>query len=214
MLAGLGSDYAPRIDRAKRTKRILFVEGRSDVPILKALAITLQIAWPSNWIEWTTNRSQKERKQLYLALGEEIDGLVVLSLRDRDDEPAEGVGSDLIDPAASGDSGFHPRRWRRRYIESYLIWPPAIATASGLAEENVTRRLADLHGIAVGSGFTDSEPPQALLDVRGKGILKGSGSNAIMGQFDVSALDIAKKIEPAAICDDIETFLHDLVALA
>ncbi len=214
MLAGLGSDYAPRIDRAKRTKRILFVEGRSDVPILKALAITLQIAWPSNWIEWTTNRSQKERKQLYLALGEEIDGLVVLSLRDRDDEPAEGVGSDLIDPAASGDSGFHPRRWRRRYIESYLIWPPAIAAASGLAEENVTRKLADLHGIAVGSGFTDSEPPQALLDVRGKGILKGSGSNAIMGQFDVSALDIAKKIEPTAICDDIKTFLHDLVAFA
>jgi len=214
MLAGLGSDYAPRVDRAKRTKRVLFVEGRSDVPILKALAAKLQIDWPSEWVEWTTNRMQKERKQLYLALGEEIDGLVVLSLRDRDDEPAEDVDATLIDPRASDDNGFHPRRWRRRYIESYLIWPPAIAAASGLTEDEVTQELADRHGIAVGAGFTDSEPPQALLDVRGKGVLKGLGSNATMGQFDVSALDVAEKIEPTAICDDIKTFLNDLVTLA
>ena len=213
MLAGLGSDYAPRIDRAKRTKRILFVEGRSDVPILKALAATLQIDWPSSWIEWTTNRTQKERKQLYLALEEEITGLVVLSLRDRDDEPAEGVGADLVDPAASASVSFHPRRWRRRYIESYLIWPPAIAAASGLTEAQVTKELADVHGIAVSPGFTDSEPPQALLDVRGKNILKGSGTNAILGQLDVSALDVAQHIDRAAICDDIKTFLDDLVAL-
>ena len=35
LLAGLGSDYAPRVDRAKRTKRVLFVEGRTDLQILK-----------------------------------------------------------------------------------------------------------------------------------------------------------------------------------
>jgi hypothetical protein len=208
MLVGLGSDYAPRIDRAKRTKRILFVEGRSDVPILKALATTLKVDWPSSWVEWTTTRTQKERKQLFLALEEEIEGLVVLSLRDRDDEPAEGVGADLVDPSASGSINFHPRRWRRRYIESYLIWPSAIATASSLTNGQVTKDLADVHGIAVGAGFTDSDPPQALLDVRGKEILNGSGTLA------VSVLDVAQHIESAAICDDIKTFLDDLVKLA
>jgi AAA domain, putative AbiEii toxin, Type IV TA system len=214
MLAGLGSDYAPRIDRAKRTKHILFVEGRSDIRILKALATTLQTEWPNSWVEWTTVRPQKERKQLYLALKEEIPGLVVLSLRDRDDEPAEAVGADLVDPAAAADAGFHPRRWRRRYIESYLIWPPAIAAASGLPEADVIQELADHHAIAVGASFTDTEPPQALLDVRGKAVLKGVGSNATMGQFDVSALDVASHVQPADVCDDIKTFLHDLVTLA
>jgi AAA domain, putative AbiEii toxin, Type IV TA system len=214
MLAGLGSDYAPRIDRAKRTKHILFVEGRSDIRILKTLAATLQIEWPAIWVEWTTSRSQKERKQLYLALKEEIPDLIVVSLRDRDDEPAEGVGADLVDPTASGDAGFHPRRWRRRYIESYLIWPPAIAAASGLPEANIVQELADRHGIAVGASFADFAPPQALLDIRGKAVLKGWQSNATMGQFDVSALDVAKHLDARDVCDDIRTFLNDLLALA
>jgi hypothetical protein len=103
LLAGMGSDYAPRVDRAKRTKRILFVEGRSDVPILKILADKLGMAWPTEWTEWTTAYSQKERKQLYLALKEEVPDLLVLSLRDRDDEPAETVKptSSIRAPAAT-----------------------------------------------------------------------------------------------------------------
>jgi predicted ATP-dependent endonuclease of OLD family len=63
LLAGLGSDYAPRVDKAKRTKHILFVEGRSDLEILKILADKLSVTWPSSWTEWTTTYSQKERKR-------------------------------------------------------------------------------------------------------------------------------------------------------
>jgi hypothetical protein len=147
-----------------------------------------------------------------LALAEEISGLVVLSLRDRDDEKAETVGPDLVDPAASGDAGFNPRRWRRRYIESYLVWPPAIAAATGLPQQQVEQVLADRHGIAVGSTFTGTEPPQALLDVRAKAILK-EGSVAVMGQFDATPREAAQ-LDQAAICDDIKTFLDELVALA
>jgi predicted ATPase len=213
LLAGLGSDYAPRVDRAKRTKHILFVEGRSDLPVLKTLAKCLQLPWPSSWTEWTTARTQKERKHLYLALKEEIPGLLVLSLRDRDDEPAETVGPDLIDRTTTGDDGFHPRRWRRRYIESYLIWPPAIAAATGLSEEQVAKELSDHHGIAVGPHFVDADPPQALLDVRAKGILRATGSAAILGQFDTDPLAVAEHMDPAAIPEDLKTFLSDLVNL-
>jgi AAA domain, putative AbiEii toxin, Type IV TA system len=214
MLAGMGTDYAPKVDKAKRTKRILFVEGRSDLPILKTLAEKLGIEWPDSWAEWTTTRSQKERRQLYLAFKDEIPGLAVLSLRDRDDEPAEWVGADLADNPVPTDPEFHPRRWRRRYIESYVIWPPAIAAASGLTVQQVEEFLTDNHGISVGANFTDSEPPQGLLDVRGKHVLKAVGSTAILGQFDVSALDVARAMDAAAIPDDIKTFLDDLVALA
>jgi predicted ATPase len=214
MLAGLGSEYAPRIDRAKRTKRILFVEGRSDVPILKVLAAKLGLAWPSQWVEWTTNRTQKERKQIFLALQEEVPDLRALSLRDRDDERAEGVGPDLVDPAASESDGFYPRRWRRRYIESYLVWPAAIAAARGIPEEQVETELADLHGLAVRHGFTKSDPPQALLDVRAKEIFRAAGTPPILGQLDVDPLEVARSIGSDAICEDIRTFLHELVSLA
>jgi predicted ATPase len=213
LLAGLGSEYAPRIDRAKRTKRILFVEGRTDLPILKELAHTLGLNWPDRWTEWRTTTTQKERRQLYLALKEEIPDLVALSLRDRDDEPAETVKEDLVDSTAVADEGFQPRRWRRRYIESYLIWPPAIAAATGLSEDEVRQLLTDNHGISVGANFTDSNPPQGLLDVRAKKILKEGGSNPVMGQFDAGPLEVAKNIEAGAVCDDIKTFLNEVVAL-
>lgn len=213
LLAGLGSDYAPRIDRAKRTRRILFVEGRTDVPILKKIAETLGIVWPESWTEWKTSTTQKERKQLYISLKEEIPDLVVLSLRDRDDEPAETVAADLVDRTGAVDAGFNPRRWRRRYIESYLIWPPAIAAATGLPEDEVRQILTDHHGISVGVNFTDTSPPQALLDVRAKTILKEGGSNPVLGQFDASPLDVARHLGQDAICDDLKSFLNDVAAL-
>jgi hypothetical protein len=213
LLAGLGSDYAPRIDGVKRTKRLLFVEGTSDLRVLRIIADKLGIPWPDVWVEWPTSRHQKERKQIYLAMHEEVAGLRVLSLRDRDDEKAETVKPDLVDPSAGGEPGFQPRRWRRRYIESYLIWPPAIAAVTGLPQAEVEKDLAEKHGIAVGATFTDSDPPAALLDVRGKMILK-QGSTPILEQFDATAVEVARELDPLAICDDLKTFLKDVVDLA
>ena len=45
----------------------------------------------------------------------------------------------------------------------------------------------DHHGIAVGANFTDSDPPQALLDVRAKQILKPRNGTAVLALKDVDA---------------------------
>jgi hypothetical protein len=213
LLAGLGTDYAPRVDKAKRTKRILFVEGRSDLAVLKVLAEILETHWPESWTEWTTPQGHKERRQLYLALKSEIPELTVLSLRDRDDEPAETVGIDLVDNPVAHDPDFHPRRWRRRYIESYLIWPPAIAAASGVVEDEIREYLGEQHGIAVPANFADSDVPQALLDARGKEILKSVDGTPVLTQLNVSALDVARQMNAESIPEDIKTFLGDLGSL-
>ena len=161
LLAGLGSDYAPRVDHAKRDQAAAVRGGDSDLGVLKILAATLDLEWPRDvWTEWTTTRTQKERKQLYLALKEEIPSLVVLSLRDRDDEPAEGSGADLIDKAAGDDGQLPPSALAPRYIESYLIWPAAIAAATGLGESAVNDRLAEHHALSVTERFTESHPPR------------------------------------------------------
>ncbi|MFN8164391.1 MAG: hypothetical protein U0R26_11325 [Solirubrobacterales bacterium] len=111
------------------------------------------------------------------------------------------------------DPEFHPRRWRRRYRESYLIWPPAIA-AAWLSEDEVRTSLTDLHGIAVGETFVDGAAPQALMDVRGKEILPVVGGPAVLGQLSVSAVDVASAMDGESIPEDIKTFLSDVVDLA
>ena len=82
-----------------------------------------------------------------------------------------------------------------------------------MPEADVVNELRDRHGIAVGPNFTDSAPPQALLDVRAKQILKPGGGTAVLGQFNVSPHEVATHMDPAAICEDIQTFLTDVKSL-
>ena len=141
---------------------------------------------------------------MYQALKDEIPELVVISLRDRDDEPLEGVGADLVDGVSSGD--FHPRRWRRRYIESYLTWPPAIAKSIGKHLDEVTNALATVHGLSVPATFRDTSAPLGMMDVRGKIVLETPG-------ISVSPYEVAKNMAGVDIPEDIVTFLNDLIAL-
>ncbi|WP_083255147.1 AAA family ATPase [Amycolatopsis orientalis] len=198
LLEGLGSDYAPRIDRAQQTRRILFVEGTSDIPILKNLALAAGIPWHEEWVEWLSTAPQRDRKSLWSALCEDIPGIVAVSLRDRDDEPIRTVGDNLRDRNYAEISDFKACKWRRRYIEGYLLWPPALAACSGRTEDSVVDYMRDQHGIAVGANFTDRDAPQAIMDVRAKEILKG---------LSVNAVDLSKYIPGSAICDDIRDFL-------
>jgi hypothetical protein len=52
LLEGLGSDYSPRIEAVRRSKRIFFFEGSSDIAVLKAFSETLGEPWPKEWVEW------------------------------------------------------------------------------------------------------------------------------------------------------------------
>ena len=213
LLAGLGSDYAPRVDRARRTRRLLFVEGSSDIPILKALAANLGVEWPDTWIEWHSSGGHKERKHIFMALKEEIPELVAVSLRDRDDEAIGTVGEDLRDLTVAAIADFYCLKWRRRYLESYVIWPPALAAASGLQQADIEASLRDDHGIAItAENFVAAAAPAALLDLRAKQILK-EGDEAIFAQLPVTARDVAGAMEPDVIPEDIRTFLGELERL-
>jgi hypothetical protein len=57
------------------------------------------------------------------------------------------------------------------------------------------------------------DAPQALMDVRGKAILKPSSGNATLTQFEASAYYVAQQIQADAIPEDIKTFLGDLTSL-
>lgn len=176
LFSGLGSGYAPRIDALKSRKRLLLVEGEFDMDVLRAFAETLGRSVSPVWVEWKSVAGHKERKQLFMALKDEIPELVAVSLRDRDDEALGTVGPQLADKNhQAGPAGFHAKKWRRRHVESYLVWPPAMASVAGVQESVIHDRLRNDYGIAVGDTFPDVDAPAALLDLRGKEVLLGLG---------------------------------------
>jgi hypothetical protein len=190
------------------------VEGRSDEGILHIFAKRVGVDWPAEWVVWRTTDSHTDRRRLVRALRDEIPDLIAYSLRDRDDRPVGTVGPNLEDSEGSDGDGFYARKWRRRHIESYLIWPPAIARATGMTEAEVDERLREDHSAAVSrSRWTDSRAPQAALDIHGKAILK-DGDEALLGQLDVNAYDVASAFETDEVCADILTVLDQLRALA
>ncbi len=149
LFSGLGTQYAPKIDRLKRTGCLLFLEGGTDANVLEIAASKLGRQWPSEWVIWPTPSGHKERKQIFLALQSEIPGLVAVSLRDRDDEPTTSVVADLADRThANGPAGFHPLKWRRRNIEGHFVWPPSIAAVANKTEQEVIAALAQ-QGLAI-----------------------------------------------------------------
>lgn len=207
LLEGMGSDYSPRIEAARRSKRIVFFEGTSDTAVLKAMCNTLGETWPKEWVEWQSTGSHKERRALWRALQEDLGPLSAYSLRDRDDEALLSVDSNLRDKGedeGSEAAGFYSRKWRRRYIEAYLLWPPTLAECSGRSEAEVRTLLQDQFGIAIGATFPDSHAPQALLDVRAKEVL---------GALGVTAVGVARKLPIEAICEDVRLVLAQLSEL-
>lgn len=201
LLAGIGSDYAPRLDRVRKTKRLLFVEGSSDVGILKKFCEIAGIEWRESWVPWHTSAPHKERGHVFRAIADEVPELIAYSLRDRDDETFETVGPDLREKGYSASPNFLVRKWRRRYIESYLILPRALAEAASLTEGEVVGRLRDKFGIAVGESFRHADAPSAILDMRAKEILR---------DFKVRSIEVASCFKPDDVCDDIVTVLNQL----
>lgn len=209
LLAGLGSSYSPRIDSIHRTKRVLFLEGKSDERVLRVIAKKLGRQWPAEWTVWTGPTSHQERLHLTRALSEEIAGRVAISLRDRDDTPVGQITADLSDRSVASSPIFVPLTWRRRNIESYLLWPPAIAAAAAVDEDEIRRLLSENHALATTDSFLGTDAPDALLVIDGKRILKG-GPEAILGQLNASPPDVAEALTVDTIAIDLKTFFSRL----
>lgn len=212
LLAGLGSDYAPRLDPIRRARRVLFLEGGTDEAMLSAISTVLQRDELDDWPVWFTSSSHKDRFQIYQALAEDIPGLAAVSLRDRDDEPLNTVEKDLRDKNYPSREGFYALKWRRRHLETYLLHPGAIARATGKEQSTVEQELADNFSLAVGSTFAASDCPDLLKQANGKDILRES-SMGLLKNTGASVVDVANNLAVAEVCDDLKTFFNSLADL-
>jgi predicted ATPase len=202
MLEGIGSHYSPRFERIRETKKVFFHEGTSDLAILQMLSQELGTPINGSWIPWRTTRSQQERKQLWLALQEEIPDLEAISLRDRDSSDVGTVGAYLDDLELPSRPGFRTVKWRRRHIESYLVVPEAISSACGKSVTDVREALLQRHGLSINPDYSTSNAPSAYLELRGKELLDS--------EFGLSGAKVAKFVHKSAICEDIVTVIQML----
>lgn len=213
LFIGLGSDYAPKIDPLRRSKKMIIVENDSDARILKAFSDSLKREWPKDLVIWPWTGGSAERKQLYLQLKAEVPDLKAISLRDRDD-----LALDQVDKASLRDKSVDNKEenlslrvWRRRHIENYLLWPPAIAKASGRPVADVENFFAE-NGLVIPADFKSRDVVLPMIDARGKELTqKGAGS--IRNTFGVTPLQIAKAMEAVDVAEDVTGLINDIISM-
>lgn len=216
VLAGIGAEFSPRLHRLQKCKRLLLVESELDERLLKGWAKTLELSWPTadEIVVWHWPSGHAERKQLFLQLANEIEGLKAISLRDKDDEAANTTDVSLMDRAhEKSPDGLDCLKWRRREIENYLIWPAAIADAAQVDLSDVEMFLRDTHSLNVSHTFRESDScPSALREVDGKALMI-EGAESVCAKYGITREQVCKAMSKSDIPLDVVTALRKVVAL-
>lgn len=203
LFIGLGSEYAPKLDPLRKNKRMLIVENASDARLLAIWAQQLGTEWPKRLVIWPWTGGPTERKQLFLQLKAEIPDLVAISLRDRDDMAIGQVDPETLTDRSQNnvDENLHLKIWRRRHIENYLLWPPAIARACGRPEADAVALMAE-HALIVPDNFASRDVADAMILAPGKEIIQ-ENLRSVKRALGITPIDIAKSMLAAEIPDDV-----------
>lgn len=211
LLAGIGSEYTPRLADIEQKKKILFVENESDFKLLTKWAKIIGQPLSDSFVCWPWASGHKERKTFFLEMKRNLPALVALSIVDRDDEPVNTVDRNLFDKFHKNDSrnGFFTRKWRRRHIEGYLLHPDPIARkANLLSSDIVINYISQQFSLNISGRYIDQNEPQAFLQVDAKNIIYD-----IQKKFSVSKYDIADGMINTEIAKDVKIIIDDIHSL-
>lgn len=214
-LAGIGSEYFPKIDLLKRYKRLVFVENESDKKILSILSNICNITLKGEIVYWTNTDNHATRRRIFDSLKAIIPELKCISLRDRDmDNPnVVGVGLKYKDISLPADSPILLLQWRRKNIESYLLCPKAIAKATGKSTEEIKQHFQQKFALAIDDdGYAEATPPEAIIACDGKKIFTKE-TDGLEAAFGCNKYDVAKEMTSEEIAEDIKTFLTQVKTL-
>ena len=214
-LAGIGSEYFPKIDLLKRYKRLIFVENESDRKILSILGKICGITLTEEIVYWANTDDHATRRRIFDSLKENIPDLKCVSLRDRDMDNPDVVGDGLKYKAISlpNDSPILLLQWRRKNIESYLLCPKAIAEATGKSVEEIKLYFQQKFALAIDDdGYVDAVSPDAIITCDGKKIFKKE-TDGLEVVFGCNKYDVAKKMTSEEVAEDIKVFLTQVKTL-
>lgn len=209
VLAGIGSEYFPKIDLLKRYKRLIFVENESDKKILSILGNICGITLTDEIVYWANTDDHATRRRIFDSLQSIIPELKCISLRDRDMDNPDVVGEGLKYKAISleADSPILLLEWRRKNIESYLLCPKAIAEATGKSVDDIKQHFQQKFALAIDDdGYAEATPPDAIITCDGKKIFTKE-NDGLQVAFGCNKYDVAKKMTAEEVGEDIKVFL-------
>jgi energy-coupling factor transporter ATP-binding protein EcfA2 len=212
LLAGIGAEYSPKLNKLQEVRKVLFVENESDVQLLQIWGRRLQIDLPSNFVVWQYLADHGERKKLFNQLAVEIPGLVGISLRDRDDECLGTTDISLEDKSHpdKADRSLYCRKWRRRYIEGYLLSGRAISRSCNVDVDIIVDHVRRHFAIDISNDYKMQTEPEAILDARAKTIISES-ENSIQKSFGVDKYTIAESMLVAEIPNDVTILIAEII---
>lgn len=210
VLAGIGSEYFPKIDLLKRFKRLIFVENESDKKIISILGEKCGNYLTDEIVYWTNTDDHATRRRIFDNLQSIIPDLKCISLRDRDMDDPDVVGEGLKYKAISleSNSPILLLEWRRKNIESYLLCPKAIAAAANKSVEEIKHYFQQKFALSIDDdGYVEATPPDAIITCDGKKIFtkERDGLQAVYG---CNKYDVAKEMTAEEVGEDIKTFLE------
>ncbi|PML31048.1 hypothetical protein BCT56_10780 [Vibrio lentus] len=213
LITGLGVEYSPLLHKLQRTRKIVFVEHESDEKTIKIIAETLSKEITDDIVFWPWTGYHSERLHLFNQMKREIGELKGVSLRDRDGQDFNTISDVLFDKQNNGcdKNGLKPLTWRYRYIESYLLYPQAIAEAAGKKVEDVIEDIINWFGMDLSKLNQDSIEP-IIKNLETKEIVS-EGKDCICSKYGISKYDIAKNLSVDEIHDDMKTVINNIVNL-
>jgi hypothetical protein len=211
---------------------ILYVEGHTDLALLRAWAIKLDhpakqfLSVTPFWkpLVWEHRRGGDgiKSKEHYEALKLVRDDIPALALRDKDLEP-------LVPDSTITGQGYQRLRWRRYEIESYLVVPSALERFANtiLSTTEIAKAKEDLRAFFVANLLEDAtrnlyESPHApvgllenyLGNTKARTVIIGGALEAMgIRGFDYTRYnEIAAEMTPEEIHPEVREKLDLLVA--
>ena len=212
VLAGIGSDYFPKIDLLKRYKRLIFVENESDKKILSILGDKCGTPLADEIVYWTNTEDHATRRRIFDSLQSIIPDLKCISLRDRDMDNPNVVGEGLKYRSILLDSNspILLLEWRRKNIESYLLCPKAIAAATHRPVEEIKQYFQQKFALAIDDdGYVEAVPPDAIITCDGKMIFTKE-NDGLQVVYGCNKYDVATKMTAEEVGEDIKVFLDQV----
>lgn len=215
LIAGLGSEYSPIINKLQYFKRVLFIENPSDEKIIREWFRALQYKFPNNLVIWPFASDHGQRKNLFIHLKDHITEIRGISLRDRDCELYESTNPALSERERSdwveNGSTLRYRKWRRWEIENYLLSPRAISVATGQSEEVVRTFIVQRFSMIIPENYLQSERDEGLrvmFDIEGKTIMSG-----IESEFGKTKFQVAESFLEDDVFEDAKTLIDEIIQL-
>lgn len=216
LLAGIGSNYTPKLSEIQERRKILFVENESDFTFIKTFAATNEIDIGHTFVVWPWASGHKERKLFFLEMKKIIPDLLAISIVDRDMEAINSVTESLMDktfPDPKGDDGpqhgFYARKWRRRHIESYLLHPDPIARAADVEPNEIIEHITSNFAVDLSGRYTGQNEPEVILQCNAKEIIETSPMS-IKKKYGISKFRIAEEFQQHEICQDIVLIIEEI----